>query len=271
LADQRPILTDDSIDEMHRPTKLGESEARYGIGWATGPGENGLRILSHGGGMGGVATALRLLPEKNAAIVVLCNSSSGGATQRIAQKIQRILVSEATKAKAPRQTEAEGSDKGGSGSRKPAGPQFRPMPDLKGVWNGEVSTYEGSLPVTFAIRASGEVYVRLGVRPWTVLDQAKFSDGVLKGIFVGDVGTVDANRRPYNLRLEVKKRDEVLNGSLIALSLPGNRAGNALTHWIEVRRDERAVSRDLVPARVWSAVSWVKRFIARTLGEDSAE
>ena len=64
-----------------------------------------------------------------------------------------------------------------------------------------------------------------------------FSDGVLQGTLVGDVGTVDANRRPYNLRLEVKKRGDVLNGSLIAQSLPGNRTGNALTHWIEVKRD----------------------------------
>ena len=50
------------------------------------------------------------------------------------------------------------------------------------------------------------------------------------------MGTEDANRRPYNLRVEVKKRGDVLNGSLIAMSLPGNRAGNALTHWIEVWR-----------------------------------
>jgi hypothetical protein len=37
--------------------------------------------------------------------------------------------------------------------------------------------------------------------------------------------------------LEVKKRGDVLNGSLIAMSLPANRAGNALTHWIEVKRE----------------------------------
>ena len=40
------------------------------------------------------------------------------------------------------------------------------------------------------------------------------------------------------LRLEVKKRGEILNGSLIALSLHNERKwiGNALTHWISVER-----------------------------------
>ena len=317
LADQRPILTDDSIDAMHRPAELEQGESNYGIGWASGTGEKGLRIVSHGGGMGGVATTLRLLPERNAAIVVLCNSG-GGAPRQIAQEIQRILVSDETDAQTPPATKAAGSKKEGGavaipaglrarylgsfnlgttsatvtekdrgltveykqgsfplvhqgdgvfvvtrapsmrlnfevegvdtlltlkdgetvlrGSRKPVGPRFHAMPELTGVWKGEVATYEGALPVTFVIRESGEVYLRLGARPWTVLDQANYSDGVLKGIFTGDVGTVDANRRPYNLRLEVKKRGDVLNGSLIALSLPGNRTGNALTHWIQVRR-----------------------------------
>jgi hypothetical protein len=41
----------------------------------------------------------------------------------------------------------------------------------------------------------------------------------------------------FYLRLEVKRRGDVLNGSVIALSLPGSRAGNALTHWIQVSRE----------------------------------
>jgi len=318
LSDQRPILTDDSIDEMQRPTAMEQNGSGYGIGWASGTSGKGLRTVSHGGGMGGVATTLRLLPEENAVVVVLCNSSSA-LTGQIAQAILALLAPDKTAVQAPDKAEAPGSEQVGQevpipeglrkryvgsynfgvitarvydkdgrlsiestpgssplihqgdgvfvvalapsmrltfevegddtiltfkdgeitlrGSRQSAGPQFKAMPELRGVWSGEVSTYEGALPVTFVIRESGEVYVQLRTRPWTVLDQAKFSDGVLSGIFAGDIGTEDANRRPYNLRLEVKKRGDVLNGSLIALSLPGTRVGNALTHWIEVRRD----------------------------------
>ena len=212
--------------------------------------------------MGGVSTTLSLLPDENAVVVVLCNSSSR-LTGQIAREILSVLAPDKTEVvrpnkpevvrpnkpevPAPNKTEAQArllwrllrQHGWFSKSRETtsSGPQFRAMPELNGVWSGKVSTYGGSLPVTFVIRKSGEVYVQLSGRPWTLLDQAKFSGGVLRGVFAGDVGTVDANRRPYNLRLQVKKRGNVLNGSLIALSLPGRRVGNALTHWIELRRD----------------------------------
>ena len=59
----------------------------YGIGWAvveatTTPPPNSAwknwrpRIVSHTGGMGGVATALLTLPEEDIAVVALCNASS---------------------------------------------------------------------------------------------------------------------------------------------------------------------------------------------------
>ncbi len=122
------------------------------------------------------------------------------------------------------------------GVRLPPGPAFTPMAELTGVWTGEVVTYESTLPVVLAVRESGAVHIQLGAQPWTLLNDARFSDGFLRGFFAGDIGTEDVNRRPYNLRLEVKQRGDVLNGSLIGISLPDNRIGNALTHWIELRR-----------------------------------
>ena len=122
------------------------------------------------------------------------------------------------------------------GMRLPPGPVFTPLPELAGVWTGEVVTYERILPVVLAIQESGAVHIQLGAQPWTLLNDARFGDGFLRGFFAGDIGTEDVNRRPYNLRLEVKKRGDVLNGSLIGISLPDNRIGNALTHWIELRR-----------------------------------
>jgi hypothetical protein len=121
-------------------------------------------------------------------------------------------------------------------TRGPAGPLFSPLPGLEGTWSGRVDTYQGGKPVVLVIRGTGEAYIQLGGQPWTVLNGAELSDGYLKGMFAGDIGTEDANRRPYTLRLEVKLRGETLNGSLIAQSLPGRWIGNALTHWIELDR-----------------------------------
>jgi hypothetical protein len=51
-----------------------------------------------------------------------------------------------------------------------------------------------------------------------------------------DLGTEDVSRgRPYTLWLELKLRDNVLNGSLIALSQRPNPTG-PLAHWVELRR-----------------------------------
>ena len=109
LPTQRPILTKGMVDEMHVDTTGdahpdGESQRAdggdsvassvlaacaggYGIGWAvveattTPPPSSAWknwrpRIVSHTGGMGGVATALLTLPEEDIAVVALCNAGS---------------------------------------------------------------------------------------------------------------------------------------------------------------------------------------------------
>ena len=72
----------------------------------------------------------------------------------------------------------------------------------------------------------------------TLLNDSTFDDGYLRGKMMGDIGTEDANRLPYHLHLVLKLRGRVLNGSMIAMSQPGKRAGNALSHWVEVRKQE---------------------------------
>jgi len=124
------------------------------------------------------------------------------------------------------------------GTQISAGPIFSPLCGLGGTWSGRVDTYHGGLPIVMEIRETGEVFVRLGGQPWTVLDGAVLDDGTLRGTFAGDLGTEDVNRRPYTLRLEIKKRGTKLNGALIAMSLPGQWLGNALAHWIEIHRVE---------------------------------
>ena len=123
-----------------------------------------------------------------------------------------------------------------SGRRHPPGPAFKKIPELVGVWSGAVETYEGPREVTLRVDESGPIYIRLASAPWTLLNAPSYSDGTLSGLFDGDIGTADANRRPYRLRLEVKLRGNGLNGGLIAQSTPANRVGNALTYWIELKR-----------------------------------
>ncbi|MEO8453002.1 MAG: serine hydrolase domain-containing protein [Gemmatimonadota bacterium] len=308
LPEQKAILTAASIDAMH--VAVGSTGARsgYGIGWEHTVNEKGLEILSHDGGMGGVSTTLTLLPQLDAVVVVLANSSSG-APSAISEEIVAVLAPDRTaapaKAAAPAATlsaaerkrylgdydvgdmQVSVSEDGGrlmvtvpqgsslllyrgndrfdvaaapgaslsftwegttpvlalqmegppkTGRRHPPGPAFRKIPELAGTWAGAVETYEGPREVTLRVDEAGPIYLRLGSAPWTLLDAPSYSDGTLSGQFAGDIGTGDANRRPYRLRLEVKLRGNVLNGGLTAQTVPANRIGNGLTYWIELKR-----------------------------------
>ncbi len=53
LSDQKAILTDASIDEMHRMTTSEEDDPRsgYGIGWGIHDRQDGYHVVSHTGGM----------------------------------------------------------------------------------------------------------------------------------------------------------------------------------------------------------------------------
>jgi hypothetical protein len=53
----------------------------------------------------------------------------------------------------------------------------------------------------------------------------------------GDIGTEDASRTPHTLSLTLKVRDARLVGGITAMSLPARRVGNALTYWVELRKE----------------------------------
>src|SRR5690349_5595137 len=77
LPDQAAILSDQAIDDMQKATTSTGARSGYGIGWATGDHPSGYHVVSHTGGMGGVATNLRLIPSEKLAVVVLSNASTG--------------------------------------------------------------------------------------------------------------------------------------------------------------------------------------------------
>jgi CubicO group peptidase (beta-lactamase class C family) len=212
LPDQKAILPDRAVDEMQK----GKG---YGVGWALDD-KLTYRTVSHTGGMGGVATSLVLIPSEKIAVVVLCNVSS-----QLPHRVSREIVS----ALLPAQ-------KSPAEPKPPAPAPFRPPPELAGVWTGSVHTYKEDLPLRLEIHESGDVHARLGGGLQTLLNNVTFREGRLEGRMMGDVGTEDVHRRPYVLSLGLQLRGNVLNGGMTALSLPGRRAGNALTHWVELKK-----------------------------------
>ena len=236
LPDQKAILSDASIDEMQAPTVEISKGIGYGIGWRIIENENGYRTVGHDGGMGGVNTRLILVPSESIAVAVLANAQTQLHT-RIATETLSTLLPDYAKNKERRQAQKEQEKNQEEESI------FRPTPALLGTWVGSVHTYKGDIPLTFEFHEDGDIHARLGDQLEILVNDARFEKGNLTGLMVGDIGTEDANRRPYHLHLNLSLRKKTLNGALTAISLPGQRMGNALSHWTELKRERRKRSR----------------------------
>jgi len=251
LPDQKAIISDAAIDEMQRPspgtgpTREWEREGSgYGIGWYVGVTEDGLRVIHHSGGTVGVSTVLALIPEENLAVAVLSNTKSPWSD---------VILIEILRALLPGKLGDFPNSTGGAADEPP----FAPGPELVGLWEGAAShpfilegfvhTYQGEIPLVLEVGESGSIYATLGEQPRTLLQRVSYQDSLpqflnagggpfLRGWMRGELETADVNRgRPYELWLELKLRENVLNGSLIAFSQREMYTG-PLAHWVELRK-----------------------------------
>jgi CubicO group peptidase (beta-lactamase class C family) len=225
-ADQKEIISDEWRKKMQEPTFESGKNQHYGIGWVIDKDPQGETRVSHSGGMGGVNTLLTVVPAKHVVVVALANSNSP-LPFSLSKEILDILL--------PPPAGAEKREEGLLFSA-PSGDNAKELASLAGTWKGQVHTYERDLPITLSVQADGDVHVKIEGQLETLLDHPRCHDGWLRGRMNSDLRTGDTARTPYDLQLEVKLRDDALVGSLIAMSRPGKRVGNALTHWIELRK-----------------------------------
>lgn len=222
--EQRAILSDESIDEMQKPTADTGSDRHYGVGWFVDADEHGYKTVSHTGGMGGVRTRLCLVPDEGIAVAVLCNTSSS-APLRMTREILAAMLPK------------YGEDLRKEPEHKPAvaGRAFGP-PELVGYWEGRVSTYAGDRRLEMWAKPNGDVHVQLDGQLRMLVNNSRLKEGRFRGVFPGSIGTDDADRRPHHLHLDTNLRGETITGSIAAMSLPGRKAGNALSYFVELQR-----------------------------------
>jgi len=227
LPDQKSLLPDEAIDEMQRSTVPMGGGNSYGIGWVVGRDAKGRRRVSHGGAAAGVDTQLTLVPEKQLAVAVLINTNiDGHISGEIADAVLNLLLGDTLSAPpaAPASVQAAPAEK----SRLPG--------NLLGTWKGLVHTYKGDLPISLSFEESGQVQAKLGDQPKVSVSNARLENGTFTGrMMTGDIGTHDANRRPYYLDWNIVLRGEVLNGVLYAIGHHPSR-GVLLGHWVELKK-----------------------------------
>ena len=149
LSGQTPILKDKTINLMQEAVDPNLPKSSYKLSWSVND-IFGFKVVSHGGGMPGVTTNLRILPEENIAVVVLSNRQ-GINLGRIIHSILSSLLPEYAKEWEKAQKE--------SGKRQP--PKFSPPAELVGSWTGEIKTYDQTIPVQMLIEEKGKVWFKI--------------------------------------------------------------------------------------------------------------
>ncbi|HEY5759205.1 MAG TPA: serine hydrolase domain-containing protein [Steroidobacter sp.] len=220
LRGQRLILTDAQLDTMHRPAA---ADVPYGLGFSVDD-HNGYRVISHSGGMVGVATEMLLIPSEDIAIVALANSATALPFE-VAQSIASTLLPHWK----PTPLRVE---------RKP--PAFVVPEQLAGAWSGRLATWQGDLPVALSFQADGDVHITLGDQLQTLVSGASFEQGRFTGTFLSFIDTADTARYDHVIDLELTLRGNRLTGGAKAAAARSGKRGlrvrNALTSWVELER-----------------------------------
>jgi CubicO group peptidase (beta-lactamase class C family) len=227
LPNQKAILSDASIDAMQNET--GEDHlapvagssglGRFGLGWWI-DNFHGLRSVLSQGGTDADQAWLRLVPSERIALVVLSNAGHGGVAQAVVDKLFATLLPSSAEERSKPDTLPQPST---SDNKLPA--------TLLGEWKGFIRTYRGEIPLAFSIKESGDVHVKLGSQLETVLNNARFKDGKLRGASSGDLGVDDdVGSARYDLDFALFLRDGKLQGATIT------RAWARLPFWTELKK-----------------------------------
>lgn len=237
LPDQRAILSDTSLREAHEPAVRSPAGFSYGLGWMTTDDEGGFLTRGHTGGMGGVSTAMAIVPAEKVAVVVLANAHSTTTQWARIQVLSALLP-----AYAERKAEA------GATIVRQATPIAEPLPDdlrhtLRGGWEGAIETYAGPIPLRLDV--ADEVLVRRGTGLRTVLEHLRWDGHRFLGATAGSMSLGDDRGRRSELHFDLAlKGDDVIDGAVTQITdlgsedggAPGRRAGNALSHYVRLEQ-----------------------------------
>jgi CubicO group peptidase (beta-lactamase class C family) len=220
LADQQQILSDEHIDELHRPVIRVREDRSYGIGWMIGRAFDGTTVVYHTGNQAGVVTVMMLLPSRDIACVVLTNHDDDhDLVERTRDAALRTLIP------------------GWSWKSLPP-PPAQPLPqNYRGTWRGRVHDGESEIPVVLSI-AEQASSLQIGRQAPEPISQLGLVEGVLVGTTRGELEFPAARAaQAEGLSLRLQLRGAKLAGE-IGTEVPIARAAvpGHLPFWAELAR-----------------------------------
>jgi hypothetical protein len=223
VEDQRRILDDRWIDELHRPVFIGPSGVATTFGWFTGRLKSGLRFLFKNGGQAGVATVLFMLPSEDLACVVLTNRADArDLAHRVCEEIFASYL--------PGWHEPE-EDVG------PGSSTFVATGNFRGRWQGVLINGGANLRATLNIESSNSGTFALGENAAEKISEMQSEGPAFTGNSTGVINSADARRTGANtLNLKLIPREGKLVGRVLAASGDSNIKNVMLPYVLTVNR-----------------------------------
>lgn len=223
LPEQKKILKEETISLMQTDSDPNPKNNRYGLGWFLRADDYGYSTVYHTGSMRGVNNILKMVPSENIAVVVLINTASSLRNELPDDIIGVLLPDYGAKLKKDRDRP----------SVKTA--PFKPVPELYGKWEGEITTYENVTPVTFIFQDDGDIHVKIENQLDTLLNRARYRDGTLSGICHGTISSGDAQRFPHDISIRMKLKGNTLSG-YVATRFNTERSYGSYSSYIRITR-----------------------------------
>jgi CubicO group peptidase (beta-lactamase class C family) len=226
----KSVLSKNSIERMiseHSDSSKTpyEENAYYCLGFFFRQHKAGFTEVWHEGGWDGASSLLKIIPEKNIAVVALINTFNSEYVTEITNKIIASMV-------------ASYKDEQFS-SGPPNRIASKISNELIGTWKGEIKTYAGPVPIMINFNQGGNIGVSIGAQNnWSHLNIIDLTDSRIFGACAGNIPTNDTKRYPHQILLSLKKDGEKLIGEATA-AVPYNqrkqtRMYAALSHYVEL-------------------------------------
>jgi len=197
---QKQIITKDTIDLMKRDSSPNPDLNGYGLGWFLRENEYGYPVVWHTGSMRGTNTMLKFVPSEDIAVVVLTNTNTDLRVKITNDIIGVMLPDYDEKWQVKRDKPRE--------EREP----FKAVEELTGEWQGEIKTYEETVPIMMIFQEDGDIHVKIENQAETLLNSARFNDDWLTGSSYGDIPSGDAMEFPHSIGYKMLLKDNMLSG-----------------------------------------------------------
>lgn len=240
-ADQKPILSSQSLVTMQTPQQMmntGNTSdpnlgplSSYGIGWVIDDDDTDFRV-SHGGGFGGTATKLLMMPRHDIIMVTAANAFCP-LSYNLDEQVLPLLIPGWAQRLAKRKTQ-QAQQQEQAKLTTPSNKQ--PLTEIRGEWRGQIHTYQGPRTLTLIVKDNDDIHARIGDQLWTLINDAHMQGQRLTGKMQGTVDTDDAHLCPryafHHVRIDLTLREDRLCGVMIAV------VGRELGHWVDLRKHQ---------------------------------